>query len=372
MNIAYLANIRFPSERAHSVQIAHMCQAFADNGANVELIVNNRTKFTKSETDRYFQMDTKFTTSRIPAGYFNPKIRITFYLSEFIYSLCFFLRKDKRQYDVIYCRSEWAVWFISFVFSRDYLIWESHEAKLNFPAKRIIKKGIKIIVISEGIFEEYQRLGVSTKQMLIAHDGIDESFFGNIETKQVARQRLGLPLDKIIAMYIGGFDEWKGVETFFAAASFADDILFVAVGGSKEQVSLFSKKYPSVTFLGQLPYADLKNNQQAADVLVIPNSAKNNLSLKYTSPLKLFAHMASGVPLVASDIPSIVNVTGQEFLSLVSPDNAKALALQIEDVFQNYEEKSRHAQALKTLSLRYTWKERATDILTFINLKKQS
>lgn len=365
MKIAYLANVRFPSERAHAAQIAHMCQAFAQNGAEVDLIVNTRGKGQKTEVDQYFKIDSRFSVKRIPYGIFAPSIKTSFYVSECIFAFSFLLKS--KVYDIVYSRGEWIILIVSLFLPAKRLLWESHEAKLNFPARKILQKGIKVVVISEGIEEAYLKYGVPAKQLLVAHDGIDESFFAEIESKAQARVRLGLPQDKQVAMYIGGFDSWKGVETFFAASKDCREILFVAIGGSASQIDGYQAAYPKVLFLGARSYSELKDNQQAADILVIPNSATTALSEKYTSPLKLFAHMASGIPIVASDISSITNVTGRDLVTLFQADETTRLSTAIIEVLADYNSNKLQAQALKEVAISYTWTKRAANIITFIN-----
>ena len=369
MKIAYLANVRFPSERAHSVQIVHMCNAFSLCNAEVTLFANKRNNDSLEEIAKHFSLDLTFKLERLPHGIFWHAFKPAYYFSELYFSLSFLFTKKHNSFDFIYSRHEWIIWFLSLFIKPDKLVWESHEAKLNFPARNVLKKGIKTVTISEGISEDYEKYGVEHRQILVAHDGIDESFFANIETKETARKRLGLPAQGRIAMYIGGFDEWKGVETFFASTDFLENISVVAIGGNPEQIADLLKLYSKVTFLGQLPYGDLKNNQQGADVLVIPNSAKTELSARYTSPLKLFAHMASGVPIVASDIPSLTTVTGSKLITLSAPDSPEALAEGIQLVFTDYEAKKDKAQELKEVSLGYTWNKRAQCIINFISLK---
>ena len=368
MKIAYLANIRFPSERAHAAQIAHMCQAFDAVGLETELYVNNRARTDTKSVAEYFGFAPSFHVARLRSGFFSHKILLSFYWSDLLFLLNFLCFQKPDNFNIIYSRNEWHIFYLSFFLSDKRLVWESHEARFNFPARRLLKKGIKTVVISEGIEEDYVKNAVTARQLLVAHDGIDESFFGTLQGKEEVRQKLGLPHDRKIAMYIGGFDDWKGVETFFGAAVLAPEVLFVAIGGSADQVVTFSQKYPQVTFLGHLPYADLKNNQQAADVLVIPNTAKIELSSRFTSPLKLFAHMAAGVPIVASDVPSIVSVTGREAVSLVPADDSIVLAKGIVAIFEDYASKKQAAQALKEVSVRYTWTQRAKDIINFLNI----
>ena len=48
MKILYIANIRLPTEKAHGIQIMKMCEAFADIGHKVELIVPWRFNFIKN------------------------------------------------------------------------------------------------------------------------------------------------------------------------------------------------------------------------------------------------------------------------------------------------------------------------------------
>ena len=62
-----------------------------------------------------------------------------------------------------------------------------------------------------------------------------------------------------------------------------------------------------VTFTGLMPPAEVAARLREADVLVLPNPA-SAISSEFTSPLKLFEYMASGRPIVASDLPSLREV----------------------------------------------------------------
>jgi glycosyltransferase involved in cell wall biosynthesis len=100
--------------------------------------------------------------------------------------------------------------------------------------------------------------------------------------------------------------------------------------------------------------------QKAADVLVLPNTAKEEISARYTSPMKLFEYMASGTPVVASRLPSIVELTGEQRATLVEPDDPQALASGIKSVLAGGEARSAHALAWVR---DHAWQERAVRIL---------
>lgn len=366
LKIAYLANIRFPSERAHGAQIAHMCEAFVQNGATVDLLVSTREVADQKSFGEYYGFSPSYTIVR----YSTPNIVhwgfFFFLITTFVLCLGAWRRVANGGYDIIYCRDQWMLLFFSLFVPIQKLVWESHEGNHSIISRAILARGIRVVAISEGIRDYYATCGVPSEQMVVAHDGIDESFFGKVSSKAGARMRLGLPQESRIAMYIGGFDQWKGVETFFKASELANDIHFVAIGGTVEEIAQSQKRFPTVRFLGARPYRELKDNQQAADVLVIPNTAENDLSARFTSPLKLFAHMASGVPMVASSIPSIRAVITEDHALFFESSSAASLYAKIQECFANPKEALMRTTKALEASRAYTWRARAKHIIRFV------
>lgn len=364
IKLFYLANVRFPSERAHATQIAHMCQAFTIQGIEVTLITSNRKAGDELSFEEMYGFSPHFTHQTVNNGWsFGTGITVGFLLSELVFLWHVFSKGHLSSFEKVYVRDEILAWLVSWFVATDKLVWESHEAKYSFFARRLLKKGVKIVCISEGIKDVYEKKGVPEQQLLVAHDGIDESFFAEPISQAAARERLGLPLDRTIAMYIGGFDAWKGVETFFKAAVLAPEVMFVAIGGTEELVEQYQNEYSNVTFLGAKPYKDLVYNQQAADVLVIPNSATASIGATYTSPLKLFAHMASSVPLVVSRVPSLESVLGEQG-SYFTPDDATSLAQVVNTVIKG--SKKEKPTVFYGMAKRFTWTRRASAILSFV------
>lgn len=366
MHIQYLANIRMPSERANAVQTIHMCNALASLGHHVDLFVGSRPGPISVDPEEYYQTKFEFSVFKVWVPDIVALGAVFYIISTFVFSINCYRRIKKEKMNVVYCRSEWILFFLSWIMPVSKMVYESHEAKSTLPARSILKKGIKCVVISEGIRDEYLQLGFSEDQFLVAHDGIDDSFFQTVVTKQEARENLGIHTEKPIVMYIGGLDAWKGVETFFESSKLSDDFSYVVIGG-REEVDRYRKEYPNIYFLGSRPYSDLKDNQQAADILVIPNTATNKLSSHYTSPLKLFAHMASGVPIVASNIPSVRNVVEKNKITFAIPDNPLSFSEKYKEVIADYGIKKEWSNFLTEYVKKYTWAARAELISRFIS-----
>lgn len=366
MRLIYLANMRMPSERAHAVQVVHMCNAFAESGHAVHLIAASRKTPIAVDPENYYKTKFSFSFSKIYVPDIVSWGRIFFHLANFIFALNALRVVKRLRCDIVYCRDESTLYLLSFFLPIRKLVYESHEARFTVPVRRILQKGVRCVAISEGVRDFYLEQGIPQKQLLVAHDAIDDSFFKEREPQNVARERLGIDQQKPIALYIGGFDSWKGAETFFEAAEYSKIATFVAIGGTTDEIQKYTTAYPKVQFLGQRPYSEVRDNQQAADVLVVPNTQHDERSAKYTSPLKLFTHLASRVPLIVSDIPSLRRVVSDTHVTFTAPDDACQLAERIDQVLTDAEVAETKAAAAYELSQQHTWTHRAERILTFL------
>ena len=171
-------------------------------------------------------------------------------------------------------------------------------------------------------------------------------------------------------MYTGHLYEWKGVHVLARAAKlFKDDHLFVFVGGAKKHIADFKNNYSSnnILMVGQKPHEEIPLYLKSADVLVVPNSGKEDISKIYTSPMKIFEYMASGVPIIASDLPSIREILNERNAVFFESDNEKILADSIKKVLNNSELSDSIAGQSLIDSKKYSWENRATGIMGFVN-----
>jgi glycosyltransferase involved in cell wall biosynthesis len=206
---------------------------------------------------------------------------------------------------------------------------------------------------------------------MVSPDGVDLEQFQITDTKESARAKLGLPQEAKLVVYTGHLYSWKGADTLADAASTLErGTLVLFVGGTENDVELFKGKYGekgNVMILGNKPHDSIPLYLRAADVLALPNSGKEKISQLYTSPMKLFEYMASGTPIVASDLPSLREVLNDKNAVLVPPDSPMELARGLKELLAD----SGNASVLARQALgdveQYDWKKRAGGILSYIS-----
>ncbi|OGM98226.1 MAG: hypothetical protein A2735_00560 [Candidatus Yanofskybacteria bacterium RIFCSPHIGHO2_01_FULL_41_21] len=280
----------------------------------------------------------------------------------------------RNKYDVIYSRDELPLFLLSFF--RKNLIFEAHRfsKKRNIFYRRFKKNNIKIIVISQGLKDKFAQYGFATKNILVAHDGVDLEQFKINKTQPECRNILKLPLNKTLVLYTGHLYEWKGASVLLEVArnfQNKEDILFVFVGGTDSDIRDFRERVKimelnNVMIVGLVPHNEVSLYLKVADILVLPNSGKEDISRLYTSPLKMFEYMASGKPIIASDLPSIREVLTDYSVFFSRPDDVESLITVINEVINNMPEAEKRAQRALQEVVKYSWNARAGNILDFI------
>lgn len=362
-NISYVTVARMPTEKAHGISIAHMCAALSGEGSSVELIVPHRKNTLSENIYTYYGVPEIFKTRYVSTpdflgqGLAHP---IFFFLQRLLFVRT--LLREGIPPGTLYTREP----EIAFAFARTHqVVFEVHRwptGMAGWVTAHLIRLATLVVCNSLGTEKALQGAGI--RRTLVVPNGFSEKDFANVESKENARVRLGLDTNATIALYVGLLSSGKGVATFFEAAEkLLPAIQSVAIGGTPEEVSRLSKLYPSVQFLGFKPYRDLADNLAAADVLVLPNTAKDTESARYTSPIKLFGYMASGAPIVASDLPSVREMLSERNACLVRPDDPLALAEGIKDICEHRDHAQTLARKAKEDVREYTWPRRAQRVL---------
>ncbi len=361
----YISRLRVPSEKAHSFQVVKMCQAYAGEGFEVTLVVPNRVNAIVQDIYAYYDVPQNFKCIFVPVPNLIKNAwwgRIGFWIEGLLflwYSRSFMIERDS----IIVSRSVEVSLFFS-LRNYPYAVYEMHDLPKSCVGLYVslLRKIKSIVVTSQGLYDVCKEHNL---KCIIAHNGVDDTFFG--KTDIYSRNDYGIPVDKKIVMYIGSLQGWKGVDTLLKASkNFSKNIQAVIIGGSLGEVDMLKKEYPNVIFLGQHPTKDLAYIQQLADILVVPNSTTEAVSTRFTSPIKLFAHLTSRKPIIVSRIPSIESlVTDSEvfFFDGSVQDLIEKVNLVANMSPCEYEDKTDIAFIL---SKNFTWQSRAKKIVEYV------
>lgn len=385
MKIIYLANIRLPTEKAHGFQIMKMCEAFVQEGAEVELILPHRKNpLRQIDPFDYYQLKTRFVIKRLKS--LDPRfliglghgIYIKFQIFFFLISLFFYLFfRGPRRDEIFYTRDEHLLPLLQ-RFSKQ-VVWESHALPKRKKAyAKFFARCSRIIVLTAAIKKTLLDLGIPERKILIAPDAVDLGIFDLELSPQEARAKLSLFQDKIILGFTGNFRTKgmdKGLRVIFQALKILKtsnpNLILLAVGGSPEDIERYQKLAreegvgEQVQLLGRVGQSELAIYQKAFDMLLMP-FPKNEHFAYYMSPLKLFEYMAAQRPIVASNLPSLKEILNDGNAVLVKPDDPESLVQGIEKILSDKELASRISEQAFADVQNYTWQNRARKILAAI------
>ena len=369
MTIFYVAGSRIPSERAYGYAVMKLCEEWGRAGHMVRLVVPERKHgpqddaFTYYGLERTFEIEKLSASDLLGAGTALSRLRFLFDLAGYALSL----RRFRFPSDaVVYTRE----YLLGLALPRKNLFIEMHTVpRGKFLLRRALARARGVVAISAGVQDALVQIGVDKQKILVAHDGVDLVAFREAKRDKEVWRAFGIHPERAIVLYTGHFYEWKGADTLAKAARLlSKDVHVVLMGGIDEELAQFRKEYAGehISILSHQPKTQIPLFVKSADVLVIPNSAKAEISRMHASPLKLFEYMASGVPIVASDVPSLREILTDEAAFFFNPDDEAGLANTIVDVLEEGETASKKAHFAYTKVHGYTWASRAGSIVTFL------
>jgi len=369
MNIAYIVNARIPTEKAHGFQVAKVCEALSDPGHKVSLIVPNRSNQISEDYFSYYQVRRNIEVKKLSV--FDWGFRIQSF--SFLLSLmCFSPSKDT----IIITRDP----EIAFLFiHRGYVVfYYAHRwpQSKNTLFKFLLKGVSGIICNSKGTEDEFRRN--KFLNTLIVPNAVDLSDYAHIEDRSILRTKLHLPHDKHISMYVGHLYTWKGIDVVIESARLLhtrSKYVFVIVGGTEADISKYKdivsrEGINNVLIVGHVNHSMIPKYLTASDVLLLPNIPSSKESEYYTSPIKMFEYMASGIPIIASDMPSIREVLNDTKATLIPAGNARVLADTIIKSTTDYSKFTAKAEVARNEVKAYTWSNLASKIVNFVNKAK--
>lgn len=374
MIIDYVANVRMPTEKAHGLQIMKMCEAWARLGHDVTLVVPKRINHITKPPSEYYSVEKNFSIRKVFTIDLLPLQKVlgtaAFWAENLSFAASASIVTAVGRSDIIFSRDFWTACFLTLIGKK--VVYELHDSpNRHWITRRAFQNIWKFVSTNRFKADELVSIfGVARERILVAPNGVDLDFFQIPESTSDCRAMLDMPQEGIIVLYTGHLYSWKGALTLLEAARvLPKHIRVVFVGGTAADIARFrvmAQGCENVTITEHQEYKKIPYFLRAADILVLPNTGKEEISLHETSPLKLFEYMTSGKPVIASDIPSVREVVDERHVIFFRADDAQNLRQTIEHVAGKYETFLPRADAAQQTARWYSWQARAERILGFI------
>lgn len=275
--------------------------------------------------------------------------------------------------DVVYSRNLSILWLANFFGKK--IVWEMHDGLFGFNLKLFnqLKDKLKIVVIS-GALKNYliKNFSFNEEKILVAHDGVFLEKYDKLRNidKSILRKSLNLPQDKIIIMHTGSLYRGRGAELFEVVIKNFPELYFVQVGGNDENIKEWKEYYKecsNILFVGHQNNDNLMKYQMSADLLFLPLTKKSPIWW-CTSPMKLFEYMATGIPILGSNVGSVGEVLNKKNAIIFDPDDEDSIINGINSFLLSKNNINELAQqAYKDVKTNYTWGIRVKNIIEYID-----
>jgi glycosyltransferase involved in cell wall biosynthesis len=346
-----------------NVYVRNVGEALAQQGWHVDMF----TRSASAEQPKIVEHGPHCRTIRLIAGpdEFVPRDEIFGYASTFVEEFLKFQQQSGIKYSLVHT-NYWISSWVGMQLKKHQPLKQVHTyhslgavkyksvttipmiASTRLAVEKALLETADRVVATSPQEQDHMRSLVSTKGNIdIIPCGTDIRRFGAIN-KQKARSVLGIDPDALMVFYVGRFDPRKGIETLVRAVGQSqlrgNKNLKLVIGGGSRPGQSDGKERDRIegivaelgmsditTFPGRLGDEILPAYYAAADVCVVPS---------HYEPFGLVAieAMASGTPVVASDVGGLQFTVVPEETGLLAPaQDEAAFAAAIDRILSNPE-----------------------------------
>ncbi|MCP4607488.1 MAG: glycosyltransferase family 4 protein [Planctomycetes bacterium] len=244
------------------------------------------------------------------------------------------------------------------ILRKPYVVWSHGYVDLFIPVKRTIsrwalKNANAVIALTDHMKSEIQK--ICDRDVLVIPNGIDAERFENF-SREESRTALQITNQQKVIMFVGTLSWIKGTQYLIEAMNLVrqqeKDVMLIIIGDGNERQSLEQLVKALglegfVTFMGRVPNQVIPEYMAAADVFSLP-------SLSEAFPLVILEAMASGLPVVATNVRGLSEIIKEEENGfLVESKNANQLAEKILVLLRNVQLRMRISENNKAKAKEY-------------------
>tara|TARA_Y100001970_G_C14079888_1_gene774099 strand:- start:82 stop:1182 length:1101 start_codon:yes stop_codon:yes gene_type:complete len=362
--LKYITYQTFPAKTANSIQTISTLKHINRLGISTVLIYPLRNQDSSDNLDQ-IRREYDFHDEIQLIGTIHPlpfkKIKILekywYLISHFLWSF-FTVQKYYVSQDELYLtRSEWVFYFLSKKNAK--VIYECHQiTKLK---KVLVSAGLKsenskVIALTDDIKKELQPHN-QDKVGVIASGYDDDFFFNQSEKKNHI----------VFAGSLYRFGESRGLEIIFENKLNLEmnDLKIIIISSDEIEIKSVEEKIINSNTNVEYQILQKLNQRQVGEILstakvgLLINNTSRHADL-YTSPLKYFEYLASGLNVVATDLNSHRNLPLSDEIDFYQPNDVNSFYLALKNALNKKNQ--------IPLTIRdYSIEKRVNKILNFYN-----
>jgi glycosyltransferase involved in cell wall biosynthesis len=187
--------------------------------------------------------------------------------------------------------------------------------KTAYAAERLLTRLVDgYVVITKGLMDFYSDfIAIGRKPILILPSGVDNNLFRPVAASGT-RERLGINPSDFLIGYVGALNRERNLGFLLRALRHLIDgeggeerylMLLVGSGDGREELKRLSRELgveDRVIFMGNVQHEEVPGFLAALDAAVC--HLPDDLSFRYSFPMKILEYAACGIPVFASRIPA--------------------------------------------------------------------
>lgn len=335
MKVLFLSPQPYFQERGTSIANKLLLRAFSDSGHSVDLLTFHLGEDDVFENMRLMRIDPPSAPQSIDPGFSLRKIYCDFFLFRDAYRLV-----KTNEYDLIHAVEEagFMAMFLSriagvpYVLDMDSSMSAQLLARFSWlrPLRNLlewleslpIRRAIAVVPMCDDLVEFARKYNNG-----IVHVLRDVSLLSDSDETVPEDLRATYKISGPILMYVGNLEKYQGIDLFLECmANLARSQIAataVIIGGSDEDIDKYKSKARELgleerfLLVGPRPVAGLGSYLRQADILVSPRTQGTN------TPMKIYSYLDSGVPVVATDLPTHTQVMSEQEAVLTPVDSTE-------------------------------------------------
>ena len=227
------------------------------------------------------------------------------------------------------------------------------------------------ITVCEALRQELIDLGANGSKVRTLRNGVDlESFYPPTGSREVLKEKYGVPAKAPLVVSVGGLVERKGHHLTIDAVAELDGVHLLIAGSGAEHSALEARieglgVADRIKLLGALPHQELADFFGAADLSVLASSREGWANV-------LLESMACGTPVVATSVWGTPEVVAAPEAGLLAIErNAPTLRTQIRALLDALPDRG----ATRTYAEKFSWDDTIDGVIdvfkTAISLHKR-